>query len=56
VHADLPELAGTVVRVTVGSKFPRLAESEFGDGQDPGLHFMAAALATFAGRLGLGGR
>lgn len=55
VHPDLAQVAGPVVRVEVGSRFPRLAESEFGDGQSPGLHFMAAALSEFAARLGLGG-
>lgn len=53
VHAGPVQVAGTVVRVTVGSRFPRIAESEFGDGQDPGLHFMATALTEFAGQLGM---
>jgi hypothetical protein len=51
VIGDPVEVAGTVVRGTVGTRFPRIAESEFGDGQDPGLHFMAAALEEYAGRL-----
>lgn len=45
------EVAGTVARFEVSSRFPRLAESELGDGHDPGLHFMARALAEFAARL-----
>jgi hypothetical protein len=53
VTGDPVEVAGTVVRGIVGSHFPRLAESEFGDGQDPGLHFMAESLAEFTGQLGV---
>jgi hypothetical protein len=48
------EVAGPAAKFEVSSRFPRLAESEFGDGQDPGLHFMARALDEFAGRLGIG--
>lgn len=49
------EVAGTTVRIEVSSRFPRLAESELGDGQDPGLHFMGRALDELAARLNSGG-
>lgn len=45
------EAAGTIARFAVSSRFPRIAESELGDGTDPGLHFMARALTEFAARL-----
>lgn len=50
------EVAGPVARFEVSSRFPRIAESEFGDGTDPGLHFMARALTALAGRLNAAGR
>jgi hypothetical protein len=48
------QAAGTVARITVSSRFPRIAESELGDGTSPGLHFMGRALRDLAARLGSG--
>lgn len=45
------EVAGTMVRFRVSTGFNRAAESEFGDGDTPGLRWMGRALNTFAARL-----
>lgn len=51
VITDPVEVAGTVVRGTAGSRFPRIAESEFGSGEDQGTHAFASALEEFAAKL-----
>lgn len=51
MEIDPLDIAGTVIRGTIGSRFPRIAESEFGNGQDQGLHFMAGALEQFAAKV-----
>lgn len=52
VVADPVEVAGPEVRGTVGSRFPRIIDSEFGDDEDQGTHAFASALEEFAGKIG----
>lgn len=55
VAADPVTVSGTQVRVKVGTDFNRVAESEFGDGDSPGLRWMGRALSDFRSRLAAGG-
>jgi hypothetical protein len=52
VHADPSTVQGTRVSVTVSTRFPRAAESEFGDGDgSPGLRWMGRALNETSAKL-----
>lgn len=47
VHSDGVHVEGSAVTFTVSTGFNRAAESEFGDGDSPGLRWMGRALSEF---------
>jgi hypothetical protein len=56
VHPDAVVISGTQARFTVSTSFNRAAESEFGDGDSPGLRWMGRALNGFAARIASRGK
>jgi hypothetical protein len=56
VHPDPVVVTGTQARIVVSTSFNRAAESEFGDGDSPGLRWMGRALNGFASRIAARGK
>jgi hypothetical protein len=50
IHGTVTVVSGRRVQAEVYSRFNRVAESEFGTGEDVGAHFMGGAVQTVAQR------